>query len=146
MRSAAPTRAGDAADRAPASAPRSSVSSTRSVPPSSRSSRRLYATPSDEEESSSLVTTERTTGSGVVLDPNGYIVTNAHVVEGAIRLQVELRVDQVGGSSRAKSILKRRGRIVGAQIVAVDRETDLAVLKVEEREPSDASRSAIRTC
>jgi serine protease Do len=45
-----------------------------------------YATPSDEEESSSLVTTERTTGSGVVLDPNGYIVTNAHVVEGVIRL------------------------------------------------------------
>jgi serine protease Do len=89
-----------------------------------------YATPSDEEESSSLVTTERTTGSGVVLDPNGYIVTNAHVVEGAIRLQVE--IPSTGRTAPPeRSILKRRGRLVGAQVVAVDRETDLAVLKVE---------------
>jgi serine protease Do len=89
-----------------------------------------YATPSDEEESSSLVTTERTTGSGVVLDPSGYIVTNAHVVEGAIRLQVE--IPSTGRTAPPeRSILKRRGRLIGAQIVAVDRETDLAVLKVE---------------
>jgi serine protease Do len=91
-----------------------------------------YATPSAEEgPPTSLVTTERTTGSGVVLDPDGYIVTNAHVVEGAIRVQVELA--SVGAVAPTKSILKRRGRVVGAQIVAVDRETDLAVLKVDER-------------
>ena len=92
-----------------------------------------YTTPSAEDgPPTSLVTTERTSGSGVVLDADGYIVTNAHVVEGAIRVQVELASVSVGGGP-AKSILKRRGRIVGAQIVAVDRETDLAVLKVEER-------------
>jgi serine protease Do len=34
-------------------------------------------------------------------------------------------------SAQGASILKRRGRMVGAQIVAVDRETDIAVLKVE---------------
>src|SRR5262245_11446381 len=31
-----------------------------------------------------------TVGSGVILDPDGYIVTNAHVVAGAVRLQVGL--------------------------------------------------------
>lgn len=92
-----------------------------------------YTTPSAEDgPPTSLVTTERTSGSGVVLDADGYIVTNAHVVEGAIRVQVEL-ASAGGGGGPAKSILRRRGRIVGAQIVAVDRETDLAVLKVEER-------------
>jgi serine protease Do len=92
-----------------------------------------YATPSAEEgPPTSLVTTERTTGSGVVLDPDGYIVTNAHVVEGAIRVQVELALAS-GASVPAKSILKRRGRIVGAQVVAVDRETDIAVLKIDAR-------------
>jgi serine protease Do len=90
-----------------------------------------YAAPSAEEgEASSLVTTERTSGSGVLLDSDGYIVTNAHVVEGAIRVQVELAAASAG-EPPGKSILKRRGRIVGAQIVAVDRETDIAVLKVE---------------
>jgi serine protease Do len=91
-----------------------------------------YATPSAEEQATSLVTTERTTGSGVMLDPDGYIVTNAHVVEGAVRLQVEIPSGGAEGVP-ARSILKRRGRLVGAQIVAVDSETDLAVLKVEGR-------------
>jgi serine protease Do len=92
-----------------------------------------YATPSAEEAPpTGVVATERTSGSGVILDPDGYIVTNAHVVEGAMRVQVELAAGPAAGAP-GKSILKRRGRIVGAQIVAVDRETDLAVLKVDER-------------
>ena len=39
---------------------------------------------------SDLVSTQRASGSGVIVDPNGYIVTNAHVVRGAQRLLVEL--------------------------------------------------------
>ena len=40
--------------------------------------------------STGLITNQRSTGSGVIMDPDGYIVTNAHVVAGARRLQVML--------------------------------------------------------
>jgi serine protease Do len=75
---------------------------------------------------------ERSSGSGVIVDADGYVVTNAHVVENATKIEVELPLAATGGAP-GRSILKRRGRTVGAQIVAVDRETDLAVLKVEGR-------------
>jgi serine protease Do len=92
-----------------------------------------YAAPDEETDRGALLTTQRTTGSGVILDPNGYIVTNAHVVTGAIRVQVEVPVPEPAAarSSPRRSVLKPHGRMLGAQIVALDEETDLAVLKVE---------------
>ena len=78
-----------------------------------------------------MLTKQRSSGSGVVLDANGFIVTNAHVVEGARRVQVALNLDKMQNGRRG-SILKPRGEIVGAQIVGIDRETDLAVLKVDK--------------
>ncbi|HSL21402.1 MAG TPA: trypsin-like peptidase domain-containing protein [Vicinamibacterales bacterium] len=93
-----------------------------------------YALPDDESDRGSLLTTQRTAGSGVILDPDGYIVTNAHVVSGAIRVQVEIPVRSGGGAGPpGRSVLRPRGRVVGAQVVAIDEETDLAVLKVEEK-------------
>jgi serine protease Do len=55
-------------------------------------------------------------GSGVVMDPDGYIVTNEHVVRGAREIRVKLS----------------DGQVVQAEIVGVDRPTDVAVLKVDE--------------
>jgi serine protease Do len=75
-----------------------------------------------------LVTTRRASGSGVVVDPEGYIVTNAHVVRGAQQLRVALTIPAKG-----QSILTARSRMVGARIVGIDVETDLAVVKVEEK-------------
>ena len=77
-----------------------------------------------------LLDKQRSSGSGVILDPAGYIVTNAHVVEGARRIQVVLARPEI--DKPAQSILKARGKMVGAQIVGLDRETDLAVLKIAE--------------
>jgi serine protease Do len=74
------------------------------------------------------LTRERGSGSGVILDANGYVMTNAHVVQGARRVRVVL-----GASQEGRSILKPAGRSVGAQVVGIDPETDLAVLKVEEK-------------
>ncbi len=77
-----------------------------------------------------LVSPQRGSGAGVLLDPAGYIITNAHVVAGATRVQVVLPVTTVVGAER-RSILRPRGRLVGAQVVGTDSETDLAVLKVQ---------------
>ena len=57
--------------------------------------------------SADLVTTQRASGSGVIVDPEGYILTNAHVVRGAQRLRVELSIPAMG-----RSILATRSRTV----------------------------------
>jgi serine protease Do len=69
---------------------------------------------------------KRSSGSGVLLTEDGYIVTNAHVVTGARRIRLLLPRRAEGSS-----ILGTRGDTAGAQIVGVDLETDLAVLKME---------------
>ena len=92
-----------------------------------------YAPPDEEDQAATgEPALERSSGSGVILDPDGYIVTNAHVVENATRLEVELPFAATGGAP-GRSILRRRGRTVGAQVVAIDHETDLAVVKVEAK-------------
>ena len=78
---------------------------------------------------SGSLATRHTGGSGVILDPDGYIVTNAHVVKGARRVQVLI---STAPDSTRRSILEPRGRLVGAQVIRADEETDLAVLKVQE--------------
>jgi serine protease Do len=75
-----------------------------------------------------LVSTERASGSGVIVDGEGYIITNAHVVRGAQRLRVELAVPVSG-----RSILATSSRTVSGQVVGIDVETDLAVVKIDER-------------
>jgi serine protease Do len=77
-----------------------------------------------------LYTVQRGSGSGVVIDPAGVIVTNAHVVEGAERILVLLGPDPalIEGSA---SILKPRGKTVEARLLGTDSETDLAVLQVD---------------
>ncbi len=54
-------------------------------------------------------------GSGFIVDPKGYILTNQHVVQGATRITVWLQSGE-----------ELRGRVIG-----VDEETDVAVVKVD---------------
>jgi serine protease Do len=61
---------------------------------------------------------QRSLGSGVVLNANGYIITNFHVVDGADRIRVRIMDDAAGVLHDAK-------------LVGTDRETDLAVIKIE---------------
>jgi len=84
------------------------------------------AAESGSQGAADLVRTQRASGSGVIVDPAGFIVTNAHVVRGAMRIRVEVPTVPDGGS-----ILTARGRLLEAKIVGVDVETDLAVLKVD---------------
>jgi serine protease Do len=78
-----------------------------------------------------LIGRQRSIGSGVILDPNGYVITNAHVVAGAQRVRVTL-YSRAGGQSLQALESGPRARVVEARIVGVDKATDLAVLKVEE--------------
>jgi len=78
---------------------------------------------------SSVVTRQRSIGSGFVIDPEGYILTNAHVVSGAQRVQVILPPVNADGSLAAA--LSTKMTIVPARIVGVTTEIDLALLKVD---------------
>ncbi|HEX9187043.1 MAG TPA: trypsin-like peptidase domain-containing protein, partial [Vicinamibacteria bacterium] len=75
-----------------------------------------------------LLARAEASGSGVVVDPEGWIVTNAHVVENARRVQVDLMPPrtEAGGS-----ILRPRSRRLPARVIGLDSETDVAVLKVD---------------
>jgi serine protease Do len=86
----------------------------------------------EESDSSntSLLMRQRATGSGVLLSADGYIVTNAHVIQGARRLRVQLPVSD-RTARQSQSVLKPAGTVLDAKIVGVDRETDVAVLKIE---------------
>ncbi len=72
---------------------------------------------------------QRAIGSGFVVDSSGYIVTNAHVVAGAQRVQIVIPEGASDGSLQA--ILSSRTNIVPARVIGVAREIDLALLKVE---------------
>jgi serine protease Do len=75
-----------------------------------------------------LIARQKAIGSGVVVDPSGYVITNAHVVEGAQRIRVVLPVP-----SSESAVLEPEGkrRILNAKVVGVHQESDLALLKVE---------------
>ncbi|MDG2308229.1 MAG: trypsin-like peptidase domain-containing protein [Candidatus Binatia bacterium] len=81
---------------------------------------------------SSLLTTQRSTGSGVIIDASGYIITNAHVIGGAQKVHVVLPHEHKGKGGK-NSIVRPRGQQVEAKLVGLDRETDLALLKVSEK-------------
>jgi serine protease Do len=70
---------------------------------------------------------ERSLGSGVIVDPKGYIVTNRHVIEKADRIRVRFEDDPPGVQHDAK-------------VIGADQETDLAVIKVELDRPLPAAK------
>src|SRR3954463_4661296 len=70
---------------------------------------------------------ERSLGSGVIVDPKGYIITNEHVVDRADRVRVQLQNDPPGTLRDAK-------------VIGVDKETDLAVIKIDAKEPLPAAK------
>jgi serine protease Do len=60
-------------------------------------------------------------GSGFIVDPKGYIITNYHVVEKADKIFVKLSTDPDGTSDEGRP----------ARVIGFDKSTDLAVIKIE---------------
>jgi serine protease Do len=71
---------------------------------------RFFDAPEDGPEA------ERSLGSGVVVDPNGFILTNNHVIEEATKIRVQLNDNPTEYT---------------AQVVGADEETDLAVIRIQ---------------
>ena len=59
---------------------------------------------------------ERSLGSGVILDKNGFILTNNHVIEQATKIQVQLNGDPAKYT---------------AKVIGTDEDTDLAVIRID---------------
>src|SRR6266481_3745674 len=81
-----------------------------------------YAIENDgDRNGGAVVSQQRSSGSGILVSADGYIVTNAHVVQGARRLRVRLN----------KGVSKAGSHLVNAKLIGMDRQTDLAVLKID---------------
>jgi serine protease Do len=76
-----------------------------------------------------VVGPQRSIGAGFVIDATGYIVTNAHVVQGAQEIQIVLP-DRDANNTPLQS-LSAHGAPVAAHIVGIASDVDLAVLKVD---------------
>ncbi len=74
------------------------------------------------------VTLQPRTGSGVIVSPDGLIVTNAHVITGSTRVDVQLAFVE---GEPGRSVVRPQGRRLPAEVLGMDLETDLALLQIE---------------
>jgi serine protease Do len=86
------------------------------------------------EESSrsqtALVTRQHAIGSGVIVDPDGFIMTNAHVVEGAHRIRVVLPMPS---PDRPQVEPVGKEHVLEAKLIGIHKDSDLALLKIEQK-------------
>jgi serine protease Do len=78
---------------------------------------------------------QQSLGSGVVVSPDGYIVTNAHVVSGAQRIRVTLVPPSAPGSSDpnqtvTNALAQPFAIAKDAELIGVFKEVDLALIKI----------------
>jgi serine protease Do len=76
-----------------------------------------------------LIGRQHALGSGVIVDANGYIMTNAHVVEGAQRIRVALPMLSTGSPT---NIPVGRRQLFDAKVLGIHKESDLALLKIDQ--------------
>ncbi len=80
-----------------------------------------------EGRTAAAIGRQRAIGSGVIVDANGCVITNAHVISGAQTIRVVLAKPEPGPSATPPP----KERILPAKVVGQDKATDLAVLKIE---------------
>ena len=88
-----------------------------------------YGLKSEKQASdTALFEPQEAIGAGVIVASDGYIVTNAHVVQGARKIRVRMPGLEAPGTDESIP----RGP-VSATVVGIDRQSDLAVLKIEAK-------------
>jgi serine protease Do len=75
-----------------------------------------------------LIVRQHAIGAGVIVDPDGYIMTNAHVVAGAQRIRV---VMTAGPAALFDVSNAGKTQVLDANVIGLHREADLALLKVK---------------
>jgi serine protease Do len=75
---------------------------------------------------------QRGLGSGAIISPDGFILTNAHVVSGSRKVQVILSNPTAGANMELEQSASS-GRTLDAKVAGISLELDLALLKVEAR-------------
>src|SRR5882724_4435693 len=88
-----------------------------------------YGPLEDHEHATARITRQHAIGTGIIVDPDGYILTNAHVVEGAQRIRVILPSDPTDSPLELQPI--HAAQIFEAKLVGKHTDSDLAVLKIE---------------
>jgi len=79
----------------------------------------------DGRQNAAVIGRQHAIGSGVIVDPNGYVITNAHVVAGAQQIRVTL------AQKDPDAPVLSPPRIFKARLVGLDKNTDIAVLKID---------------
>jgi serine protease Do len=79
----------------------------------------------EDRSQTALIVRQHAVGSGVIVDSNGYVMTNAHVVEGAQRIRIALPLPM------GDSVPVGKRRILEARLLGQHKETDLALLKID---------------
>jgi serine protease Do len=81
-------------------------------------------------------------GTGIIVDPEGYIMTNAHVVEGAQRIKVILPPSESDSQLGLQPI--HAGQIFEARLLGTHKQSDLALLRIDATHlPALALRSDV---
>lgn len=102
-----------------------------------------YAPSEDHEHTAARIVRQHAIGAGIIVDPEGYIMTNAHVVEGAQRIRVILPHPSSDSPQGLQPV--HAGQILEAKLLGTHKQTDLALLKIEATDlPAVSLRSDLR--
>jgi len=102
-----------------------------------------YGPSEDHGHATARIVRQHAIGTGIIVDPDGYIITNAHVVEGAQRVRVILPSPTAESSLELQPI--HADQILDAKALGTHKQSDLALLKVEATHlPTLPLRSDVR--
>ena len=86
----------------------------------------------DQGDQQQALERQRSIGSGVIVDPDGYIITNNHVVAGALRIRVIIAPATVE-LAMGNAHLNNPQRVYEAKLIGTTHYADLALIKIEEK-------------